>query len=128
MEVLRQAPRPAPPPVSSVQRASPPRPTPLASRQRPDPNPTRFMVGLAAIASASAIATVMLSGIVPNAPDPVNAVAIVDVPSAAPAKHVTRYVQLKPGETAPPQAVTLAAPKPTPRVVVVTTTRQSGRP
>ncbi len=40
-------------------------------------------------------------------------------------QHVVKYVQLKPGETAPPQAVVKQAPAPAPRVVVVTT-RQSG--
>jgi hypothetical protein len=49
-------------------------------------------------------------------------------PAAAPVRHVTRYVQLEPGQTAPPQASIVPAPKPTPRVVVVTTTRQSGKP
>jgi hypothetical protein len=42
-------------------------------------------------------------------------------------KHVTRYVQLQPGQTAPPAAVVQQAPAPKPRVVVVTT-RQSGKP
>lgn len=49
--------------------------------------------------------------------------------AAAPSQtvlHVTRYVQLAPGETPPPQAVVQQAPAPAPRVVVVTT-RQSGR-
>ena len=41
-------------------------------------------------------------------------------------RHVIQYVQLKPGQTAPPKAVVKQAPAPPPRVVVVTTTRQSG--
>ena len=48
---------------------------------------------------------------------------------AAPSvKHVTRYVVLKPGQTAPPHASVLVRPTPTPRVTVVTRTRQSGKP
>ncbi|HEX7473392.1 MAG TPA: hypothetical protein VF323_09940, partial [Candidatus Limnocylindrales bacterium] len=50
------------------------------------------------------------------------------VAPAASVKHVTRFVQLQPGQTAPPQAVVQAAPAVAPRVVVVTTTRQSGKP
>ncbi|HYN48066.1 MAG TPA: hypothetical protein VER83_04320 [Candidatus Nanopelagicales bacterium] len=44
--------------------------------------------------------------------------------------HVTKYVQLKPGETAPPQSTVVVRPKPSPKVTVkvVTQTRQSGKP
>jgi len=40
-------------------------------------------------------------------------------------KHIVRYVQLKPGQTAPPNVIVKQAPAPKPRVVVVTT-KQSG--
>jgi hypothetical protein len=86
------------------------------------------MVGFIGLASLSAIATGLLPSVVPAAAaDPGSATIVADaVPVAV--KHVTQYVQLKPGQTAPPQAAVVAAPRPTPRIVVVTTTRQSGKP
>jgi hypothetical protein len=39
--------------------------------------------------------------------------------------HVVKYVTLKPGQTAPPQAVVQQPAAPAPRIVTVTT-RQSG--
>jgi hypothetical protein len=86
------------------------------------------MVGFVGLASLSAIATGLLPSVVPAvAADPGTAMVVADAGPLA-VKHVTRYVQLKPGQTAPPQAAVVAAPKPSPRVVVVTTTRQSGKP
>ena len=41
-------------------------------------------------------------------------------------QHVTRYVTLKPGQTAPPQAIVQQQPAPAPRTVIVQT-RQSGK-
>ncbi len=88
----------------------------------------RFMAGFVGLASLSAIATGLLPSVVPPNAGPVTTTTIAADPAAQPVRHVTRYVQLKPGQTAPPQAAVVAAPKPTPRVVVVTTTRQSGKP
>ena len=102
-----------------------PRPEP---RPRPDPNPLRLMVGFVGLASLSAIATGLLPSVVPAYAAIPGAATIVADAAPLAAKHVTRYVQLKPGQTAPPQAAVVAAPTPTPRVVVVTTTRQSGKP
>jgi hypothetical protein len=88
----------------------------------------RLLLGLTGLAAMSAIATAIVSP--PAAPDAgttVNQVPAQVVPAPS-IKHQVRYVQLKPGQTAPPSAVVKAAPKPTPRVVVVTTTRQSGKP
>jgi hypothetical protein len=106
-----------------------PRTAPVPSRPRPDPNPVRLMVGFVGLASASAIAVGLLPSVLPPAAaDPASASTVMVAAATLPAKHVTRYVQLKPGQTAPPQAAVVAAPKPTPRVVIVTTTRQSGKP
>ncbi|MGZ9230283.1 MAG: hypothetical protein ACXW4H_03290 [Candidatus Limnocylindrales bacterium] len=89
----------------------------------------RLMAGFVGLASLSAIAAGLLPGVVPASAGTTagTTVAAADSTPAA-VRHVTRYVQLKPGQTAPPQAPVVAAPKPTPRVVVVTTTRQSGKP
>jgi len=90
----------------------------------------RLMAGFVGLASLSAIATGLLPSVVSTASagaTPTTTTMIAE--AAAPiVKHVTRYVQLKPGQTAPPQAPVVAAARPTPRVVVVTTTRQSGKP
>lgn len=86
------------------------------------------MLGFAGIVSASAIATGLLPTVVPTAQPTGDAtVASVTQPEAS-VQHVVRYVQLQPGQTPPPQANVIAAPKPSPRRVVVTTTRQSGKP
>lgn len=90
----------------------------------------RLMAGFVGLASLSAIAAGLLPSIVPAASAGAASTTITTTTDgAAPSvKHVTRYVQLKPGQTAPPQAPVVAAARPTPRVVVVTTTRQSGKP
>jgi hypothetical protein len=78
------------------------------------------------IAAASAIATALLGPAGASA-DVGTVQAAVTLPAdpTAVARHVVQYVQLKPGQTAPPKAVVKQAPAPKPRVVVVTT-RQSG--
>jgi hypothetical protein len=95
------------------------------ARSRPDPNPLRLLIAFAGIASTSAIATAMLPSVLP-------ASAAANPPSVAQqqpqnVQHVTQYVQLQPGQTAPPNAPVVVQPTPTPRVQVVTRTRQSGR-
>ncbi len=105
-----------------------PRPTPdaRAPRPRPDPNPLRMLLALAGIASASAITSAMLPSVVPRPVAPADAAADVTVPQPS-VIHVTRIVQLQPGQTPPPQSSVVVQPTPTPRVHVVTT-RQSGTP
>jgi hypothetical protein len=101
-------------------------------RSRPNPNPLRLMLGLAGLASAAAFTTAMLPSVAtqpePPASDPAVAAAAVQPDPSV--KHVTRYVTLQPGQTAPPQSTVVIRPKPTPRVTVkvVTRTRQSGKP
>lgn len=96
-------------------------------RSRPDPNPLRLMLGVVGLASAAAFTTAMLPSL---APEP--STAVLDPAAAAapqpPVQHVTRYVTLAPGQTAPPQSTVVVRPDPTPtvRLKVVTTTRQSG--
>ena len=130
--------------------SAPDRPTPLARTggARPDPTPMRFALGLTGLVAATAMATSIVR---PPAASPAtspgtdpSALPVPD-PTAAPAlvvTHVTRYVQLQPGETAPPGAKVVTKAAPSPRVVVVTipapaplrrvvtvvqtTTRQSG--
>jgi len=105
-------------------------PEPRAARAKPDPTPLRMLVGLAGIASASAFVSAMLPSVAPaSTPAPVTLSADVVAAAEPPVIHVLRIVQLKPGETAPPQAAVIVRPTPTPRVTVVTTTtRQSGKP
>ncbi len=101
-----------------------------APRSRPDPNPLRLLLAFAGIASASAITTAMLPSILPAGSSPVDA-AVFGATGQGPQAsvlHVTRYVTLQPGQTAPPNAPVVVQPTPTPRVHVVTRTRQSGVP
>ncbi len=116
------SPRPLPPRASAGPRLpAGPRPS------RPDPRPLRFAIGLGGLAAASGILTALLPP-VPNA-SPASVVSV-EAPQPSPSVlHVTRYVRLAPGQTAPPKAAVQQLPAPTPRrVVVTTTTRQSGKP
>jgi hypothetical protein len=101
------------------------RPTP-PPKARPDARPLRLAIGMGAVAAASALITAFAS------PPGSGAVGAAQTTTSAPVPapsvtHVTKYVQLAPGQTAPPQAVVQQAPALAPRVVVVTT-HQSGKP
>lgn len=96
------------------------------AHSRPDARPMRALIGFTGLAGLSALATAMMVP-PPAGPTTTSTVEIQAAPSV-PVTHVTRYVQLKPGQTAPPHAAVKAAPAATPRVIVVTTTRQSGKP
>lgn len=82
---------------------------------------------MGAVAAASALVTALVSP-PPAGPTPVEAQTTITLPAEAPppVRHVTEYVRLKPGQTAPPHSTVKQAPAPKPRVVVVTTTHQSG--
>lgn len=114
---------------------------PRAPKARPDANPLRLMLGMAGIASASAITAAMLPSVMPAATadaatlDGTTTAAGTTQDAGTPAPspsvlHVTRYVTLAPGQTAPPQSTVVVRPQPTPqvkvKVKVVTQTRQSG--
>ena len=103
-------------------------PAPRTPRARPDPKPMRVLLAAGGIATASAVLTALLPSVAPR-PAVVDGGLTSEVVAPAPSvQHVTRVVVLKPGETAPPQASVVVRPTPTPRVRVVTTTRQSGKP
>jgi hypothetical protein len=121
-------------------RPDPVRPTPPQRpiRVKPDANPMRLIVGLAGVASATALLTAMLPSISPtdvaaadSATTTTDTTAVVPEPSVL---HVTKYVTLKPGQTAPPQSSVVVKPQPTPRVTVKVVkkvqavTKQSGKP
>ncbi len=111
----------------NVIRAARPAPTAadLARRPvaRPDARPMRALLGLAGMAAAAAIATAIIRPPIGDA-----GTTTVEIPPVADpsVRHVTKYVQLKPGQTAPPHATVKVVPEATPRVVIVTT-RQSGK-
>ena len=111
--------------------------TTRAIPKRPDPRAMRLALGLTGLAAVAAMATAVVR---PAAPAPLRAVAeMATEPSqtAVTIRRVTRYVQLRPGETAPPGATVVQRPDPSPRTVVITipappqrrvvvVTRQSG--
>ena len=105
--------------------AQPPRP----QRSKPDPNPMRLVFGLAGLASATALVTAMLPSVTPS---PVAVVEAVDMTTAVGPEpsvlHVKKVVTLQPGQTAPPNAPVVIRPNPTPRIILRTVTRQSGKP
>jgi hypothetical protein len=94
---------------------------------RPDPRPTRFLAAISGLAAATAIAAGLIQPAPPPADDGVEPAGAVPEPAASSApvaavrvRRETRYVQLQPGETAPPGARVVRRPDPSPRVVVVT--------
>lgn len=102
------------------------RPRSTPAHARPDPRPMRIAIGMTGLAAATAMVTAI--AMPPPSSGPITTVVTEPAQPAPSVVHVTRYVQLLPGETPPPQAVVKAVPTPQPRVVVVTTTRQSGKP
>ena len=87
----------------------------------------RAILGFTGMAAAAAIATAIIRPPAGDAGATTVVVPQVADQSAAPVRHVTKYVQLKPGQTAPPNAPVKVVPQATPRVVIVTT-HQSGKP
>lgn len=90
----------------------------------------RIAYGMSALAAATALVTALVF------PPPAGAAAgsatavaqttdTLPAEPTQPVKHVIQYVQLKPGQTAPPNATVKVVPTPKPRVVTITT-KQSG--
>jgi hypothetical protein len=86
----------------------------------------RFVYGAGAVAAMSVMAVGLVqpdfaatadqSGASGSPTADPNAVA--QVPAGVTVRHVTQYVHLQPGQTAPPGATVIAADAPTPQVVV----------
>jgi hypothetical protein len=118
--------------VPKPERELPPRPTsdarPARSDARPskpDARPMRFVYGAGAVAAMSVMAVgLMQPDFAATADQPASAdgsadpSAVAQAPADVAVRHVTQYIQLKPGQTAPPGATVIAADAPTPRVVV----------
>ena len=94
-------------------------------RSRPDPGAMRLAVGFVGLATTSAIVSAMLAPAPAGSTAATTVAALTDTGVAPEVVHVAHYIQLKPGETAPPQAVVQQQAAPAPRIVTVTT-RQSG--
>jgi hypothetical protein len=85
----------------------------------------RVVYGAGAVAALSVMAVGLVQpdyaatadqpGVSDPAADPF---AVAQAPTTGDVRHVTRYIYLKPGQTAPPGATVVAANAPTPRVVV----------
>jgi hypothetical protein len=95
----------------------------LTPRSKPDPRPMRVLLGFTGLAAATAMVTAV--ALPPATAQTATTITAADA-GVTPVRHVIRYVQLQPGQTAPPNASVKVAPQPTPRVVVVTT-KQSGK-
>ncbi len=84
----------------------------------------RFVYGAGAVAAMSVMAVGLVQPDFAATADQTGGSDPTADPTAVPqapgttVQHVTRYIQLKPGETAPPGARVIAANAPTPRVVV----------
>jgi len=115
--------------MPDAQDGQPARPAPITRpvptpKARPDARPLRIAYGMGLLAAATAIVTALAS---PPATASTGQTATVTLPAepAPSVRHVIQYIQLQPGQTAPPNAAVKVVPTPKPRVVVVTT-RQSG--
>jgi hypothetical protein len=112
------------PPRAARESAAPKQPVRETRAARPDARPMRLVYGAGAVAALS----VMAVGLVqpdPGATDPAAAPdptakpdRVAQAPADSGVRHVTRYIHLKPGQTAPPGAKVIAADAPTPRIVV----------
>lgn len=87
----------------------------------------RAIIGFTGLAAASAMATAIVRPPIVNVGTTTLAVTADANSLVGPVHHVTRYVQLQPGQTAPPNTAVQVVPQATPRVVIVTT-HQSGVP
>jgi hypothetical protein len=88
---------------------------------------------MAGLAATTALATALVSpppagAATGSATDVAQTTVTLPAEPAQPVKHVIQYVQLKPGETAPPNAAVKVVPKPKPRVVVITTKQSGAKP
>jgi hypothetical protein len=84
----------------------------------------RLAFGVTSLAAAAAMTTAIIRPPAP-APAPVEITVQAEAsqapdPQPVVIRHVTRYVQLKAGETAPPGAKVVQKPDPSPRIVIVT--------
>jgi hypothetical protein len=105
-----------------------------APRSRPGPGPMRLALGLGGMAALSALATAII--LPPAAPVPADVAAVDPTGTAAPTGTDTtgptptvRYVQLAPGESAPPGATVIPAQTSSAGTLVVTVagTRAPGK-
>ena len=92
------------------------------AKARPDPGPMRFILGAAGLAAFSALASAIVMPPKPAITQPAVAGQVNSSMAGAPTAvtQPVQYIQLQPGQTAPPGARVIdpAAPKP---VTIVTT-------
>lgn len=105
-----------PPPPRIPLQAQPP-------RARPDARPMRLALAGGGIAIFSAIAAAIVLPPQPASPGGLNNAQAADPQATSvQVQRAIRYVQLSPGQTAPPGATVIDAAAPTPMTVVVTIT------
>jgi len=98
-------------------------------KKRPNPNPMRLFFGVTGLATLSALVTSIVSPI-PGGAATEGGTATADTAAVGPdpapvtmaVQHITRYVQLKPGESAPAGATVIGKAAPQPKIVVTTVT------
>jgi len=102
----------------------PPRRPDASPKARPDPRPMRFLMGITGLVATTALATALVrpqsTPVTTTSDAPADPAATQPPPLEI--RHVTHYVQLQPGQSAPPGASVVAQPDPSPRVIVVTIT------
>lgn len=109
-------------------------PTPLrpvnhAARSKPDAGPMRVVLGSAGLAILSAIASAIVAPPRPTvATQPQSAGQNPATGTPITVQQPIRYIQLLPGQTAPPGATVIDPAAPTPQVVVTTVPAPAQKP
>ncbi len=85
---------------------------------RPNPNRLRFALGAGGIAALSALLTAIV--VPPSPASPSSSVATPTVPASVTQQRPIQYVQLAPGQAAPPGASVIDAKAPKPVTIVTT--------
>lgn len=105
---------------------------PRVVKAKPDPRPMRLALGAGGLAAFSAIVTAIVipPGSFAGVPQSANQSAT--GPAASPAtvqvQHQIRYIQLQPGQTAPPGAKVIDPTAPKPITVVTTVPAPAAKP
>ena len=100
-------------PRPTLERAEPARPV----KAKPDPTPMRMAVGIGGLATLSGLVTAIF--VVPAAAPVTDAATIAPAtPATVTQQRPVVYVQLQPGQTAPPGAKVIDAKAPKPITVV----------
>ncbi len=108
-------------------------PTPLGpvshtAKSKPDAGPMRIVLGSTGLAILSAIASAIVAPPRPSSAGPAQASGNAPAGTPTTVEQPIQYIQLLPGQTAPPGAKVIDAAAPTPQVIVKTVPAPAQKP